>query len=103
MQRIIGLFFLVASCLCQAQSIKPAKLGLCVACHGESGTSRIAGTPHLTGQDEAYLRKALNDYRSGARKVVPMSSIANQLQPKDIAQLAKWYAAQASGFQKNKK
>jgi cytochrome c553 len=103
MKGIITLFFLVATSLCQAQAIKPAKLGLCAACHGESGMSRIAGTPHLAGQDEAYLRKALNDYRSGARKVVPMSSVANQLQPKDIAQLAKWYAVQPSGFQKTKK
>jgi cytochrome c553 len=103
MKGIISLFFLLAASLCQAQTIKPPKLGLCVACHGESGISRIAGTPHLAGQDEAYLRKALNDYRSGARKVLPMSSISNQLQPKDIAQLAKWYAVQPNGFQRAKK
>lgn len=92
-------FLLILACSLPAQANKPAKLGLCAACHGETGISRLSGTPHLAGQDEAYLRKALNDYRSGARKVAPMSSIANQLQPKDITAFAKWYAAQP-GFQK---
>jgi cytochrome c553 len=101
MKAIIAVFFLLISPLCQAQASKPPKLGLCVACHGEAGISRLPGTPHLAGQDETYLRKALQDYRSGARKVAPMSSIANQLQPKDIVALSKWYAGQ-NGFQKTK-
>ena len=102
MRANISIFFLILALPVTALASKPAKLGLCAACHGESGVSRVAGTPHLAGQDEAYLRKALNDYRTGARKVAPMSSIANQLQPKDIAAFAKWYAAQP-GFQQAKK
>ena len=102
MKAIISVFILIIAFPVTAHANKPAKLGLCVACHGEAGISRVAGTPHLAGQDEAYLRKALNDYRIGARKVAPMSSIANQLQPKDIAAFAKWYAAQ-TGFQTTKK
>ena len=102
MRAIISMFFLILALPTTAQTNKPAKLGLCAACHGENGISRIAGTPHLAGQDEAYLRKALNDYRSSARKVAPMSSIANQLQPKDIAAFAKWYAAQPNGFKRTK-
>lgn len=74
---------------------KPTKLGQCVACHGEDGRSRIAGTPHLAGQDETYLVNALNAYRSGSRRHVPMSSLANTLQPRDIAALARWYSATA--------
>lgn len=102
MKAIISVFLLILAPSLPAHANKPAKLGLCAACHGENGISRIAGTPHLAGQDEAYLRKALNDYRSGARKVAPMSSIANQLQPKDIAAFAKWYAAQP-GFKRAQK
>ena len=98
MKAIISIFFLIIAFPVTAYANKPAKLGLCAACHGESGISRVPGTPHLAGQDEDYLRKALNDYRTGARKVAPMTSIANQLQPKDIAAFAKWYAAQP-GFQ----
>ena len=102
MKANISAFFLILTCTLPAQAAKPAKLGLCAACHGENGISRVAGAPHLAGQDETYLRKALNDYRSGARNVAPMNSIANQLQPKDIAAFAKWYAEQP-GFQRNKK
>ena len=71
---------------------RPAKLGLCAACHGEDGRSRISGTPHLAGQDEAYLRAALGAYRSGARSAPPMNAVAGSLQPRDIEALAHWYA-----------
>ncbi len=102
MKAIISLFFLILAFSSPALANKPAKLGLCAACHGENGVGLVPGTPHLAGQDEAYLRKALNDYRSGVRKVAPMSSIANQLQPKDIAEFAKWYSAQPNGFKRTK-
>jgi cytochrome c553 len=71
---------------------RPAKLGLCVACHGEDGRGRVAGTPKLAGQDEAYLRAALTAYRTGARQVAPMNAIAGTLQARDIQALARWYA-----------
>jgi cytochrome c553 len=73
---------------------KPAQLGLCVACHGENGTARQPGTPHIGGQDEAYLVLALNAYRDGSRKAVAMNAISNALQPEAIESLARWYAAQ---------
>jgi len=94
MKAIISIFFIILAFSSPAHADKPAKLGLCAACHGEAGISRTPGVPHLAGQDETYLRKALNDYRSGVRNISPMNSIANQLQPKDIAAIAKWYAAQ---------
>lgn len=73
---------------------RPAKLGLCTACHGDDGTSRSAGTPHLGGQDRLYLARSLAAYRSGERRHEPMTSLANALQPADIEALAAWYAAQ---------
>lgn len=82
-----------------AAPAKPAKLGLCSACHGVDGTSRTPGTPHLGGQDRVYLERALSDYRSGKRQHVPMTSLANALQARDIEALAAWYAAQP-GFVK---
>ncbi len=75
----------------------PAQLGLCTACHGVDGVSRAAGTPHMGGQDETYLRTALFDYRSGRRKSSAMNAISNALQADDIDELAAWYAAQ-TGF-----
>lgn len=79
---------------------RPDQLGLCVACHGEDGISRIPGTPHLGGQDRLYLERALGAYRSGERRHVPMSSLANSLQPRDIEALAAWYASRP-GFAGN--
>lgn len=73
---------------------KPAQLGLCVACHGENGVARQPGTPHLGGQDEAYLVLSLNAYRDGSRKAAAMNAISNALQPDDIEALARWYASQ---------
>lgn len=73
---------------------EPAQLGLCVACHGVNGTARQPGTPHIGGQDEAYLVLALNAYRDGSRKAVAMNAISNALQPDDIEALARWYATQ---------
>ena len=73
---------------------RPARLGLCVSCHGDSGRSTTRGTPHIGGQDEAYLVSSLQAYRNGSRKAAPMNSIANMLPPKEIAALAAWYARQ---------
>ncbi len=95
---LASLALLPALALAQAPAA-PAKLGLCTACHGVDGTSRTPGTPHLGGQDRQYLERALSDYRSGKRQHVPMTSLANTLQPRDIQALAAWYAAQP-GFKK---
>ena len=89
------LLLLLLPTLAVAQSPpRPAKLGLCVSCHGDDGRSRARATPHLGGQDEAYLGNALRAYRNGQRRAQPMASLANTLQPADIAALARWYASQ---------
>jgi cytochrome c553 len=94
MRILVLLMMSLLPSLLVAAPARPAKLGQCVACHGDNGRSRMAGTPHLAGQDEAYLRKALLAYRSGSRQAMPMNSLANTLQPRDIAALAAWYARQ---------
>ena len=94
--------FLLITALCATQAIanaparpaKPAQLGLCIACHGESGQGRTPGTPHIGGQDRLYLQLALRAYREGTRRSNPMNAIANTLQPEDIEHLAAWYSAQ---------
>lgn len=73
---------------------KPARLGLCAACHGESGRSPLKGTPHLAGQDLDYLKTALAAYRSGARDVAVMRAAVGALSQPDLDELAAWYAAQ---------
>ena len=51
-----------------AEEPAPAKLGLCVACHGTDGRSRTPAAPHIGGQNEVYLVWALNQYREGRRE-----------------------------------
>jgi cytochrome c553 len=80
--------------------VRPARLGMCVSCHGDNGIARMQGTPHLAGQDATYLRRALEAYRTGRRPGTPMSAVVGSLQPRDIEQLAAWYAAQPSGFRR---
>jgi cytochrome c553 len=73
---------------------KPVRLGLCAACHGETGRSPLKGTPHLAGQDLDYLKTALAAYRSGARDVAVMRAAVGALSQSDLDELASWYAAQ---------
>jgi len=73
---------------------RPAKLGLCVACHGENGLAITADAPHLAAQREPYLVVALGAYRSGTRKHAAMQAVAGTLSARDIAETSRWYAAQ---------
>jgi cytochrome c553 len=66
---------------------------ICASCHGPDGISAIPNYPNLKGQKEAYLKKALNDYKSGARKDPTMSAMAAPLTDDDIANLAAYYSS----------
>ena len=65
----------------------------CLACHGLDGQAKLPEAPNLAGQNPVYLAKALQDYRSGARKNEMMSVVAKPLADPDIADLAAYYAA----------
>jgi cytochrome c553 len=73
---------------------KPVRLGLCAACHGETGMAQIPGAPNLAGQKLDYLRKALKDYRDGSRDVPLMRAAIGPVSDADLDQLARWYSAQ---------
>ncbi|HSS07702.1 MAG TPA: c-type cytochrome [Rhodanobacteraceae bacterium] len=75
-------------------SPKPARLGLCAACHGESGIATAKGIPHLAAQDRDYLAAALRQYRSGERTAPAMRAASAALSDTDIDALAAWYSAQ---------
>ncbi|HEV7491814.1 MAG TPA: c-type cytochrome [Rhodanobacteraceae bacterium] len=78
-----------------AQPPKPARLGLCAPCHGETGTATSKGIPHLAGQDRDYLAAALRQYRNGERQAAAMRAVTGALSDGDIDALAEWYAAQS--------
>ena len=73
---------------------KPVRLGLCAACHGETGMAQIPGAPNLAGQRLDYMRKALQDYRDGSRNVPLMRAAIGPVSDADLDQLARWYSAQ---------
>jgi cytochrome c553 len=72
----------------------PAALALCNSCHGPVGVGLIPTYPSLAGQHADYLAHAIESYRSGARKNGIMAPFASQLQPADIAAIAKFYSQQ---------
>jgi cytochrome c553 len=67
----------------------------CQACHGADGNGvGITMYPVLAGQHADYLRKALGDYKSGARNNPIMAGFAGALSEQDIADLAAYFASQ---------
>jgi len=75
-------------------AVKPAKLGLCVGCHGVDGKATLAGLPHLTGQDESYLYEQLKAYKDGRRDHAQMRAVVGSLSDADMRQMSTWYSSQ---------
>ncbi|MEO9079835.1 MAG: c-type cytochrome [Rhodanobacter sp.] len=73
---------------------RPTRLGLCAACHGETGHAVLPGAPNLAGQQLAYLRDALKQYRDGRRDVPVMRAAIGPLSDAELDVLARWYSAQ---------
>jgi cytochrome c553 len=88
----------IATLACGGAAAGDAKAGRqkalqCQTCHGLDGVAKLPEAPNLAGQSEAYLIKALKDFRSGARRNDMMSLVTVSLKDADIADLAAYYAA----------
>jgi len=72
------------------------KTRMCEGCHGIEGWRtaypEVYRVPKLGGQHEAYIVKALQEYRSGERSHPSMRAIAGTLSDQDMADLAAYYA-----------
>ncbi len=68
------------------------KSQLCAACHGENGVPIDTNTPAVWGQQEGYLYLQLRDFKSGARKNVIMSPVAQTLSRDDLMALAAYFS-----------
>ena len=98
MSRILALLlaFAVSPALAAGDAVQgKAKSQTCAACHGPDGNSPTGPDfPRLAGQHYDYLLKALRDYKSGARKNPIMAGQVGNLSPRDMADLAAYYAGQ---------
>jgi cytochrome c553 len=72
------------------------KTQMCAGCHGIEGWRtafpEVYKVPRIVGQHQAYLVKALQEYKSGERSHPSMRAIAASLSDKDMADLAAYYA-----------
>lgn len=66
----------------------------CASCHGEAGVGMGTLAPKLAGLDAAYLQKATQDLRSGARTTAPEAGTTyKDLTDQDIVDLSAFFAA----------
>ena len=80
-----------------AEADVPEKAQLCASCHGPGGTQPIMNSyPIIGGQYPDYLRKTLEEYKSGVRKNPVMTAQAAALSDDEIKQLAEYFGAQES-------
>ena len=72
------------------------KTQMCQGCHGIEGWRtafpEVYHVPRIGGQHQAYLLKALQEYKSGERSHPSMRAIAASLSEQDMADLAAYYA-----------
>ncbi|OAN49316.1 cytochrome C4 precursor [Paramagnetospirillum marisnigri] len=69
----------------------------CVACHGVDGRKALAATPHLAGQNAAYLVRQMTEIADGVRSspaTKPMKPVIDKTTPDERKALAEWLAAQ---------
>jgi len=66
----------------------------CAVCHGANGISASPEFPNLAGQHIDYLEAALRHYKNGKRKNPIMQAQVANLTPKDMMDLAAFFASQ---------
>jgi cytochrome c553 len=70
----------------------------CVQCHGAALTGVTPAIPGLLGVPRDYINAQLGSWKNGNRQAKSpdcMASIAQRLQPQDIAAIAQWISSQA--------
>ncbi len=65
----------------------------CAACHGVTGISSIAGTPHLAGQRPPYLYLEIKAYQSGARGNSAMNNAVKFLSDDALTKVAAYFGS----------
>ncbi|MEM9301436.1 MAG: cytochrome c [Pseudomonadota bacterium] len=83
-----------ADAVASADGEMPTNVNFCASCHGVDGRARVAGYPHIAGQDRQYMLNQLRAYRSGDRRHNAMQAIVGALDDAELEALATWYATQ---------
>jgi cytochrome c553 len=71
-----------------------AAAAACAGCHGDTGISKMPGTPNLVGLDPKYLVAAMKGYKGGQRKNDVMKSVISAVPDADLSNIALNYALQ---------
>ena len=71
-----------------------AAAAACAGCHGETGVSKMPGTPSLVALDPKYLSAAMKAYTSGQRKNDTMKSMLAAESGADLSNIALYFALQ---------
>jgi cytochrome c553 len=71
-----------------------AAAAACAGCHGDTGVSKMPGTPSLVGLDPKYLVAAMKGYKGGQRKNDMMKSVISAVADADLTNIALYYALQ---------
>ena len=91
---VLGVFFIGAGESMAGGNVKAGKIksSTCKTCHGSAGQGS-ADAPKLAGLDEAYIKKQLEDFKSGARKSKMMNMFSGNLDHMDMADLASYFSS----------
>lgn len=89
-----GLLATLASAQPTAQPVTQLVAAQCATCHGQQGQSTSDEFPQLAGQNAQYMRKQLEDFRSGQRQHIAMNAIAQALTEPQMADIAAYFQAQ---------
>ena len=71
------------------------RIGLCSACHGEDGNSRIENIPSLAGQPAFFLLNQLVLMREGVRRIEAMAPLVKNLKDDELQALAEHFSRRA--------
>ena len=66
---------------------------ICGVCHGLDGIAKVPDAPHIAGESTFYLERQLENFRSGERTHLQMTTIAAGLSDEDIENVAAYYSA----------
>ena len=66
---------------------------MCAGSHGPRGVAVAPNYPNLAGQKQAYLVKAIGDYRTGVRNDPVMSAMVAALEEESIEHVAAYFSS----------